>query len=123
MQTITTHDWRITTAYYAMYFSLYAVLTRIGIQCENHSCTILLMEQLLSDYFTPEEATLVEKARGARVDAQYYVSREIPDLFCDQLIRAAPRFLVKCRGIVDGMNEKIIGILREHLTEALRGEG
>lgn len=41
------------------------------------------MERLLSDYFTPEEATLVEKARGARVDAQYYVSREIPDLFCD----------------------------------------
>ena len=126
MQTITTHDWRITTAYYAMYFShfsLYAVLTRIGIRCENHSCTILLMKRLLSDYFTPEEATLVEKARGARVVAQYYVSREIPDLFCDQLVRAAPRFLVKCRNIVGAMNEKTIGILRGRLAEALREEG
>ncbi len=104
MQTITAHDWRITTAYYA-------------------TCTILLMERLLSDYFTPAEAILVEKARGARVDAQYYVSREIPDLFCDELIRAAPRFLVKCTGIVDGMSEKTIGALRGRLTEALREEG
>lgn len=123
MQTITAHDWKITTAYYAMYFSLYAVLTRIGMRCENHSCTILLMGRLLSDYFTPAEAALVEKARGARVDAQYYVSREIPDLFCDELVRAAPRFLVRCGGIIDGMNEKTIGALRERLTEALRGEG
>ncbi|WP_292410327.1 MULTISPECIES: hypothetical protein [unclassified Methanoculleus] len=30
MQTITARDWKITTAYYAMYFSLYAVLTRLG---------------------------------------------------------------------------------------------
>ena len=123
MQTITTHDWKITTAYYAMYFSLYAVLTRIGIRCENHSCTILLMERLLSDYFTPEEATLVEKARGARVDAQYYVSRDVPDPFCEELTRTAPRFLVKCRGIVGAMNEKAIGTLRGRLAEALQGEG
>ena len=91
--------------------------------CENHACTILLMERLLSDYFAPAEAALVEKARGARVDAQYYVSREIPDLFCEELIRAAPRFLVKCTGIVDGMSEKAIGALRGRLTEALREEG
>ncbi|WP_214019771.1 HEPN domain-containing protein [Methanoculleus sp.] len=119
MQTITARDWKITTAYYAMYFSLYAVLTRIGIRCENHSCTILLMERLLSDYFTPAETTLVERARGARVDAQYYVSREVPDPFCEELIRAAPRFLVKCAGIVGAMNEKTIGILRERLAEAM----
>ncbi|WP_214041238.1 HEPN domain-containing protein [Methanoculleus sp.] len=122
MQTITARDWKITTAYYAMYFSLYAVLTRIGIRCENHSCTILLMERLLSDYFTPAETTLVERARGARVDAQYYVSREVPDPFCEELIRAAPRFLVKCAGIVGAMNEKTIGILRERLAEAMREE-
>jgi hypothetical protein len=81
------------------------------------------MERLLSDYFTPEEATLVEKARGARVDAQYYVSREIPDLFCDELIQAAPRFLVKCTGIVGAMSEKTIRVLRGRLAEALQGEG
>jgi uncharacterized protein (UPF0332 family) len=123
MQTITARDWKITTAYYAMYFSLYAILTRLGVRCENHSCTILLMERLLSDYFAPAEMALVERARGARVDAQYYVSREIPDPFCEELIRAAPRFLVKCTGIVNGMSERTVETLRKRLIEALREEG
>ena len=122
MQTITARDWKITTAYYAMYFSLYAVLTRLGIRCENHSCTILLMERLLSNYFTPAEVTLVERARGARVDAQYYISREVPDPLCEELIRAAPRFLVKCAAIVNAMNERTVGALRKRLMEALGNE-
>ncbi len=122
MQTITARDWKITTAYYAMYFSLYAVLTRFGIRCENHSCTILLMERLLFDYFTPVEMTLVERARGARVDAQYYISQEIPNPFCEELIRAAPRFLVKCAAIVNAMNERTVGTLRKRLMEALNNE-
>lgn len=108
----------ITTAYCATYFSLDAVLTWIGIRCENHPCTNLSMERLLSDYFTPAETALVEKARGARIDAWYYVSREVPDPFCEELIWAAPRFLVKCGGIADGMNEeKTIETLREALRK------
>lgn len=68
LETMQTRHSRLedSTAYYAMYFSPYAVLTRLGIRCENHACTILLMERLLSDYFTPAETTLVERARGAR---------------------------------------------------------
>ena len=81
------------------------------------------MERLLSDYFTPAEMTLMERARGARVDAQYYVSREVPDPFCEELIRAAPRFLVKCAEIANGMSERTTATLRERLTEALREEG
>ena len=76
------------------------------------------MKRLLSDYFTPAETALVEKARGARIDAWYYVSREVPDPFCEELIWAAPRFLVKCGGIADGMNEeKTVETLREALRK------
>jgi hypothetical protein len=80
------------------------------------------MERLLSNYFTPAEMTLVERARGARVDAQYYISREVPDPFCEELIRAAPRFLVKCAAIVNAMNERTVGALRKRLMEALGNE-
>ncbi|HOS66578.1 MAG TPA: hypothetical protein PLI54_01465 [Methanoculleus sp.] len=60
----------------------------------------------------------MEKARGAWADAWYYVSREVPDSFCEELIWAAPRFLVKCGGIADGMNEeKTIETLREALRK------
>lgn len=80
------------------------------------------MERLLSNYFTPAEVTLVERARGARVDAQYYISREVPDPLCEELIRAAPRFLVKCAAIVSAMNERTVGTLRKRLMEALGNE-
>lgn len=30
-------DWKIATAYYTMYFSLYSLLAKIGIKSENHS--------------------------------------------------------------------------------------
>ena len=33
-------DWQLTTAYYAVYNSMYALLMKIGIKCEIHSCTI-----------------------------------------------------------------------------------
>jgi len=33
-------DWKISTAYYKIYFSLYAILMKLGIKCGIHSCTI-----------------------------------------------------------------------------------
>src|SRR3989339_1992166 len=49
-------DWRISTAYYTIYFSLYSVLMKIGIKCEIHSCTIAFAKRFLKEYF--EEAEL-----------------------------------------------------------------
>ncbi|PIN70560.1 hypothetical protein COY28_01125 [Candidatus Woesearchaeota archaeon CG_4_10_14_0_2_um_filter_57_5] len=37
---LTVPSWQIAAAYYAMYFSLYAVLVRIGIRSEIHACTL-----------------------------------------------------------------------------------
>jgi len=33
-------EWTISTSYYAKYFAIYALLSRIGIKCEIHDCTI-----------------------------------------------------------------------------------
>ncbi len=30
-------EWQISSCYYAMYFSLYALMMKIGVKCENHS--------------------------------------------------------------------------------------
>jgi len=43
MNSITSPDWRISTAYYAMYYSVYAILMKSGIKSEIHSCTIECM--------------------------------------------------------------------------------
>jgi len=42
-------DWTATTAYYARYFALYALLMKIGVKSEIHECTIT-MAQLLANH-------------------------------------------------------------------------
>ena len=39
-------DWITTTAYYARYFALYALLMKIGVKSEIHDCTIAVARLL-----------------------------------------------------------------------------
>src|SRR3990167_4347121 len=54
-------DWKISTAYYTMYFSLYAILMKIGVKCEIHSCTIEFMRRFLSVHFSRDECRFLER--------------------------------------------------------------
>lgn len=113
MHSVASNDWKISTGYYSLYFSLYAVLMKIGIKSENHACTIVLMQHLLRDFFTPGECEMLEKARQARVETQYYIASDVSEAYVGTLARQVPRFLVKCRGIVDGLKEKDVQALRQ----------
>jgi uncharacterized protein (UPF0332 family) len=70
MHSVTSREWKISAGYYCLYFSLYAVLMKIGIRSENHTCTCEIMKVLLAGYFTSEECDLMEKARQARVETK-----------------------------------------------------
>ena len=113
MHSVTSPDWKISAGYYSLYFSLYAILMKVGIKSENHTCACEVMKVLLADYFTPEECDLMEDARRARVETQYYVSRDLPDHFSAMLVKQVPRFHVKCKGISNTLNERQIRNLRE----------
>ena len=65
-------DWKISTAYYTIYFSLYSIMMKIGIKCEIHSCTINFTKTFLKDYFEDEEFEFIEDSLKARIDSQYY---------------------------------------------------
>jgi len=93
-------DWQLTTAYYAIYHSLYSLLMKIGVKCEIHSCTIEFAKRFLKKYFSAEDFELVDKAFSARIDSQYYVNREVPDENYNLIIKKTPAFLVKCKNIV-----------------------
>jgi uncharacterized protein (UPF0332 family) len=119
MHSVASNDWKISTGYYSLYFSLYAVLTKIGIKSENHTCTIALMRHLIGDFFTPDECEMLEKARQARVETQYYVSGDVSGVYVDALAHQVPRFLVKCRGIVEGLKEKDVQALRRSFSSLI----
>lgn len=115
MRINTVKDWKISTAYYAMYFSLYSILMRIGIKCEIHSCTIEFAKQFLKDYFSQKELGFFEYALEARVNAQYYVNRQVPDERCQNMIRNAPEILAKCKSIIQRLDEEKIHEIRVKL--------
>ncbi len=113
---VRSRDWKISAAYYSMYFSLYAVLMKIGIKCEIHSCTIEFMKRFLRDYFSEDECKLLEDSLSARIDAQYYVNRTVPDKIYTKMLAQAPQFLVKCKSVALKLDEKEIGTIRKRAS-------
>ncbi|GAB7015781.1 HEPN domain-containing protein [Methanogenium cariaci] len=115
MHSVSSFDWKISTGYYSLYFSLYSLLMKIGIKSENHSCTIEIMRNLLNEYFTPDECDLLDTARRARVETQYYVTTTVSEEFSATLSKRVPRFLVTCKSVVNGLDEKQVQELRKTL--------
>ena len=106
-------DWKISTAYYTVYFSLYAVLMKLGVKSEIHSCTIEFAKRFLKEYFEEKELDFIEDSLKARVDSQYYINRTVPDEQYNKMIQKAPKFLVKCKSILIKLNEKKVNEIRD----------
>ncbi len=110
-------EWEIASTYYAIYFSLYAILMKIGIKCEIHSCTISFMEHFLKDYFSAEDVYLIKKSMRARIDVQYYSDRQISDELYKKMTTEAPLFLAKCKQVLNELNEETINIIRDKIKD------
>lgn len=61
--------WATVTIYYAEYYALYSFLQRIGVKCENHSCSILAVGFLLGE----AKVKTINEHKDKRIDAQYYM--------------------------------------------------
>ena len=112
-------DWKISTAYYTLYFSLYSALTKIGIKCEIHSCTIAFAKRFLREFFSEEDLDFIEDSLKARIDSQYYIDRMVPDEQYSKMVNNAPKFLVKCKSILIKLNEKKMNEIRKEFQKAL----
>lgn len=77
----------IALTYYSMYYSLLALLFRVGIKCENHSGAIMLLGGV---FFLNSKA--IEKAKKERVDKQYYLDFAVTAEEVVQAIRSAEEF-------------------------------
>ena len=120
MRVNTIKDWKISTAYYTLYFSLYSVLTKIGVKCNIHSCTIEFAKRFLREFFSEEEFDFTEDSLKARIDSQYYTDRTVSDEQYSEMIKKAPEFLVKCKSILIKLNEKKINEIRAEFKKAVK---
>ena len=101
-------DWKISTGYYAIYFSLYSILMKIGVKCEIHSCTIEFVKEFLKEYFTEDEISFVGNSLKARIDSQYYVNRAVSEKSYEDILNNTPKFMIKCKSILPKLTESKI---------------
>jgi uncharacterized protein (UPF0332 family) len=116
-------DWKISTAYYTIYFSLYAVLMKLGVKCEIHSCTIEFAKRFLKEYFKETDLDFTEDSLKARVDSQYYIDRTVPDEQYNKMIQKAPEYLVKCKSVIIKLNEKKVNEIRDKFQKEIGKRG
>ncbi len=108
------YDNSIGQSYYAMYNVLLALLFRVGIKCENHSGSILLLKLLFSEN---DLYTLISDAKKERIDKQYYVTTEKDEItreIANELLINAEDFVLKMKVIIKNLNNDSIEELREN---------
>ncbi len=105
----TTGKWKVITAYYACYNSVYALLMKTGISCEIHDCTIALMKLF---GFENSEITFLEKLKEDRIDAQYYLKNIILE---DEF--PIKKFILKCKMILNELSSEKIERIRKQIKD------
>lgn len=116
MLRVETKDWKISTAYYSMYYSVYAILMKLGLKSEIHSCTIEFTKEHLKEYFSKEDLELLEDAFDARNDLQYYTDRTVKMEIYNSILKNCISFKLKCKNIVQKITLKEIEEIRKKLT-------
>lgn len=77
----------VSLAYYSMYHAVTALFFRVGIKCENHSATIILLKNIFEIDNNP-----ISFAKSERVDKQYYTNFEINKKEVEETIKIAEDF-------------------------------
>jgi len=84
-------EWAVSASYYAKYFAVYALLSRIGVRCEIHDCTIALFEHLFGNAVNSKMINEFRKSKKDRIETQYYTRKVNVEL--DQLMISFRAFL------------------------------
>ncbi len=89
--------------YYAEYYALYSFLQKIGVKCENHSCSILATGTLLGE----EKIKIINEHKDKRIDAQYYLKVDQENKVKAMLVEAQ-NFISYFDELVCNLSEKEI---------------
>jgi uncharacterized protein (UPF0332 family) len=111
-------DWTATTAYYARYFALYALLMKMGVKSEIHDCTINVA-QLLANHGILSQSLVddIAEAKQARIDAQYYVATELNQKEIKKNAETARKFVLEIEQTIENVTSKQINTIRTYLKE------
>jgi uncharacterized protein (UPF0332 family) len=106
-------DWAVSASYYSKYFAVYALLSKLGVKCEIHDCTIVLFECLFKDSVPDDIIKDLRSSKEDRVEMQYYTQEINVDL--KQVIAKTRKFVLEIERIIDGLNAEKIADLQKTL--------
>lgn len=95
------HEDSLAMAYYAMYYSLLALLFRIGIKCENHAAAIILLKKVFD-----LDNSLIAKAKTERIDKQYYIDFSASQEETKKMIQLAENFTTNLNDFIERLNNE-----------------
>lgn len=107
--------WTTVAIYYAEYYALYAFLQRIGVKCENHSCSILAVGLLLGKEMT----RTIKEHKKKRIDAQYYMKVDQENKV-KVMLREAQNFIAGFDELVSNLSDKEIKEYRDKFSSILK---
>lgn len=105
-------SWAVSASYYARYFAVYALLSKIGIKSEIHDCTLELFKFLFVDTQKIKEDFYNElkKAKDYRIEAQYY----FPE-FKNVKLQPARNFVLEIEKLSENLTKEEVTKLRGKL--------
>ena len=102
-----------------MYNLLVALLFKMGIKCENHGGSILLLKLLFQE---EELYTLISDAKKERIDKQYYVTTgkdEITKEIAGELLSDAEAFVLESKVIINNLGNEDINEYRKRFAKLI----
>lgn len=108
--------WLATTKYYCEYFSVYALLMKLGIKSEIHDCTIEVCRVLEERKIVPEGYTKkLEDDKELRIDNQYYLKNIAININLIEL----REFILKIKDKINSITLDEINKIRDELKKIL----
>ena len=112
-------EWVVTTAYYARYFALYALLMKMGIKSEIHDCSIAVASLLAEHGVIQQELVSdLSSAKELRIDTQYYIPRELKKEDIKESIKQARTFLLEMEKAIEAVDEEQINLIKKILIRS-----
>ncbi|MCA9488210.1 MAG: hypothetical protein KC516_04600 [Nanoarchaeota archaeon] len=106
--------WKATKKYYFEYFLIYSLLMKLGIKCEIHDCTIVLIKKFEEmDLLTKDTHKILKKDKEIRIDNQYYLKDKEVKINYAKLFE----FFLEMKSIIRSLNVNKIKEIRRQLKK------
>ncbi len=108
--------WLATTKYYCEYFSIYALLQKIGVKCEIHDCTVEVARLLEEINIIPQGySKKLEEDKDLRIDNQHYLKNRPVDIN----IRELSEFILTIKNKVNSITLSEINKARNEIKKII----